>query len=342
MSIALEPAIWMPAIRAGTGADVFSESLAVELEKRGFRVAIPWLPKRAEYAPWTVPSPNPPSWATIVHVNTWMPPRFIPRRLPVLATLHHAVHSPAMAHYKGLVRASYHKRWIAPNERRVLHRADRVVAVSRHAAETARVALCDVPIDVIHNGVDVVRFAPGERHRATGDPFRLLYVGGWTALKGVDLLAPIMRALGDGFELRYTGGDAAQKDNADMPASMQDIGRLRGTDAVVAAMQGADALLFPSRSEGFGLVAAEAMACGLPVIATRGSSLVEVVADGVTGILCEQDDVAAFAEAARSLAVDPDRHAAMRLGARQRAVALFSVDTMVEAYIRIYRDLLSG
>src|SRR5699024_2169885 len=159
---------------------------------------------------------------------------------------------------------------------RVMRRADKVVAVSQFVADTARKYLTDVPMEVIYNGVDTELFRPGTRQRQPGEPFRLLYVGSWIARKGVDLLPPIMRELGDGFELRYTGGPAADKNRADMPPNMRDIGRLNGPGAVVAAMQDVDALLFPSRSEGFGLVAAEAMACGLPVIATCGSSLVEV------------------------------------------------------------------
>src|SRR5699024_10382375 len=106
--------------------------------------------------------------------------------------------------------------------------------------------------------------------------------GSWIARKGVDLLAPIMRELGDGFELWYTGGSAAAKDRADMPSNMHDLGRLDSADAVVAAMQSADAFLFPSRSEGFGLVIMEAMACGLPVIATDGSSPTELVGEYAT------------------------------------------------------------
>src|SRR5690606_18813760 len=167
-------------------------------------------------------------------------------------------HSDARA-YKGALRAAYHRWWIAPNERRVMRWADKVITVSQFTADSARQSLVDLRMQVIHNGVDTITFRPGMRQRQPGDPFRLLFVGSWMARKGVDLLAPTMRALGDGFELHYTGGPAAAQDKAGMPANMIDIGRLQGDAAVAAAMQNADALLFPSRSEGFGLVAAEAM-----------------------------------------------------------------------------------
>lgn len=331
------PAIWFPTVRTGTGTDVFTQRLVADLCKRRVRAEITWLPLRAEYAPWTVPIPQPPAWATVAHVSTWLHTRFIPCGLPVVATIHHAVHHPDANAYKGPLRAAYHRWWIAPNERRVLRQVQRVVAVSQFVANSARHSLLDVPLQVIYNGVDTERFCPGTRQRQPGEPFKLLFVGSWMARKGVDLLAPILRQLGEGFVLHYTGGPAAQKDKAHMPSNMIDIGRLQGDATVVAAMQNADALLFPSRSEGFGLVAAEAMACGLPVIAARSASLVEVVADGQTGVLCQPDDVAAFVTATRSLAADKARYASLAQAARLQAVEHFSETTMTNAYLHLYQ-----
>lgn len=338
-SMSKSPAVWFPAVRTGTGTDVFTERVVVELRRRGVRAGICWLPLRAEYAPWTVAVPRPPEWANVVHVNSWLHPRFLPKNLPVLATIHHASHHPAVRPYKGIARALYHDCWIAPNERRTLRRADRIVAVSRFVADTARATLLDRPMAVIHNGVDTDTFCPGNRHRRLEEPFRLLYVGGWKRLKGVDLLASIMRALGDGYELRYTGGSAAEPDKPGLPGNMHDIGRLQGDEAVAAAMQGADALLFPSRSEGFGLVAVEAMACGLPVIAARGSSLMEVIVDGVTGALCPQDDAKTFAMSVRALAADIERYVMASRSARALVMERFSMTTMLDHYIRAYMAL---
>lgn len=340
MSEQTAPAIWFPAVRTGTGTDVFTERLVAGLQARGLRAEITWLPLRAEYAPWTVPVPPLPAWATVCHINTWLHPRFIPEQLPVVATLHHAIHDPALRPYKGWLRAMYHKWWIAPIERRVLHRADRVVAVSRFVADMARRTLCDMPMQVIYNGIDTDLFRPGNRERQPGEPFRLLYVGSWMSRKGVDLLAPIMRELGDGFELHYTGGSAAEKDKAGMPHNMHDIGRL-SLPQVVEAMQNADAFLFPSRSEGFGLVAAEAMACGLPVFATRSASLIEVLAEGRAGILCPPDDVGAFVAAAKALDLDTQGVGRLKQVARAWVVEQFSYDAMIESHIRLYCENLT-
>lgn len=334
------PAVWFPAIRSGSGADVFTERLAAGLRGRGLRAEITWLPLRAEYAPWTVPAPRPPEWANVVHVNTWLHSRFIPKDMPVVATIHHAMHHPAVRLYKGPVRATYHRCWIAPNERRVLRRADKIVAVSRFVAETARQTLLDAPMQVIYNGVDTDKFRPGGRRRKPQEPFRLLYVGSWKKLKGVDLLRSIMRELGNGFELRYTGGQSAERDKADMPANMHDIGWLRGETAVADVMRDVDALLFPSRNEGFGFAAVEAMACGLPVIASRTSSLPEIVDDGVTGALCRMNDVAAYAVSVRNIAANEKDYLRLSQAARERAVTLFTAERMYDAYTNTYHVCL--
>lgn len=333
------PAIWFLAVRAGTGTDIFTERLASELRARGWITGITWLPLRAEYAPWTVAVPEVPSWADIVHVNTWLPIRFLPTKLPVVATVHHAVHHPGAMAYKGRVRAAYHRSWIAPNERRVLGRADYVVAVSEFVSEASRKTLLDVPMHVIYNGIDTDVFRPIERERMEGAPFRLLYVGSWMARKGVDLLSSIMCELGNGFELCYTGGPAAERHKRTMPDNMRDIGRLRGERALVTTMHSADALLFPTRSEGFGLVAAEAMACGLPVVATRCSSIPEVVEDGVTGKLCRLDDPHDFVVAIRHLAADAECRARFAQQGRSRVVHRFSVDAMLQKYTSVYSKL---
>lgn len=337
MSGQREPAVWFPTVRTGSGSEVFTERLVDELVKRGLRAEITWLPLRAEFAPWTVAIPKPPDWANVIHVNTWLHPRFLTKSMPVVATLHHSIHHPDLKQYKGRLRSLYHERWIAPIERQTMRLADDVVAVSVFAAETARRTLLDRPIEVVQNGVDVEQFKPAVQ-QSVHQPFRLLYVGKWVPLKGVDLLAPIMRELGTGFELLYTGGPAVDGDRGKHPSNMRDLGRLRGAAAVIQAMQGADAFLFPSLTEGFPLVAIEAMACGLPIIATRASSLAEVVEDGVSGFLCLQDEVGAFSEAARRLVQDQALCERMAVAARRRAVKEFSVERMVDAYVRIYRE----
>ena len=340
MNDLVEPAVWFPAVRAGTGADNFTESLVEGLLRRGLRAEIFWLPHRAEYLPWTVPVPKLPVWANIVHVNTWLHRSFIPLELPIVATMHLCVHDSALLPYKSLAQSLYHSYWIRRLERYVLTHARKLVAVSGYTADRTNKAFGNRDMVVIHNGVDLNIFQPMQRNEP-GRPFRLLFVGNWSARKGVDLLSPIMNGLGPDFELTYTASKNPKKRSKNLPAWSGSISYIRNQDEMVHIYQSADALLFPTRMEGLPLAALEAQACGLPVIATNGSSLPEVVEDDATGILCPQDEVSAFAEATRRLATEPGLWLRMGKAARARAETHFSIETMIDRYMAVYRAILA-
>lgn len=332
-------AIWFPTVRCGTGTDVFTIALVEELNKRGIRAEITWLPHHAEYLPWFVHKPEVPEWATIVHVNTWLHSRFLPKNIPVVATLHHSIHDPNLRPYKGWLRAMYHQYWIAPNERRVMQQAQQVTAVSQFVADMAKRTLCDVPIQVIYNGIDTDLFCRGNRVRQKDEPFRLLYVGSWMRRKGVDLLSPIMRELGEGFELYYTGGAAAEKDKLKMPENMHDLGHLNRED-VIREMQNSDAFLFPSRSEGHPLVAIEAMSCGLPVIGMSGSSIVETIQHSVTGFLCPKEDINEFVNVIKKINAMGLDLLNMKINSRAYVVENYKVSKTIDSFVAIYLDCL--
>jgi glycosyltransferase involved in cell wall biosynthesis len=332
------PSVWFPAIRSGSGADVYTLRLAEALEKRGIRAEIAWLPLRAEYAPWSVPVPKPPAWANVVHINSWLPPRFIPRNLPILATLHSCVHDPALTPYKSTAQALYHRLWIKAIEAENLRNAAKVVAVSRYAAREAQAVFGQANIEVIYNWVDTGLFHPAPRE-TPHHPFRLLFVGKWRRLKGTDLLAPILRCLGPDFVLRFTakGSPGASRD---LPPNLIPVAWLNESSQLARLYRESDALLFPSRLEGLSLTMLEAQASGLPVIASDGSSLPEVVEDGATGLLCPVDDVDAFAAAARFLAENPARWREMAHAARRRAVERFAEEAALDRYVRLYNEIV--
>lgn len=333
-----KPAVWLPAIRAGTGADVFTERLAKGLGELGVRAEITWLPLRAEYAPWTVVAPRPPAWANVVHINTWLHRRFLPACLPIVATVHHCVHEPGMAPYKSVPQAAYHRHWVLPLERVALSRAHGVVAVSEYTARRTREIFATKDIRVIHNGVPAPLHIVAPRTPARAGPFRLLYVGSWSRRKGSDLLSPIMRALGEEFELHYAGAGADVADARTLPSNCHMAGRPDDFQLDLL-YRNSDALLLPTRLEGFGQVAVEAMARGTPVIATRGSAIPEVVQDDVSGILCRQDDINAFANAARRLAGDAEGWFRLSAGALKQAER-FSISAMSQAYRSVYSEII--
>lgn len=330
--------IWFPAVRSGTGADVFTIRLAQALRARGIRADITWLPHRAEYAPWSVARPRPPEWATVAHINSWLHRRFIPRNLPLVMTLHSCVHDPAFKPYKKLPRALYHRFWIKRSEAHSLGRAAIATAVSQYTADQAAAIFGRKDIKVLYNWIDTDVFSPDARAHPH-QPFRLLFVGKPSIRKGADLLPQIMRILGPDFELRYTG-EPKDIGVSDLPENMISIGRLESEAAVVNAYREADALLFPSRLEGLSLAMLEAQSCGLPIIATRASSLPEVVEHQKTGILCPADQPEAFAEAAQQLC-DSRKWLLISKTSRMRATKMFREEYRLGAWIDLYQRLSS-
>lgn len=327
--------IWFPTVKCGTGTDVFTITLVKELNNRGIRAEITWLPHHVEYLPWFVHKPEVPEWATIVHINTWLHPRFIPNDLPIVATLHHSIHDPELQPFKGFLRTLYHNYWIKSIERKTMQHANKVVAVSQFAASITQQHVIDLPINVIYNGVNIKKFKPNKCNKIN-KPFQLLYIGGWKQLKGVDLLAPIMTVLGNSYVLHYTGDQISRKD---MPDNTIDIGHLTQNEVIIA-MQQANALLFPTRSEGFGLVAIEAQACGLPVITTNGSALPEVVWHGETGFLCEKNNVQSFVNAIIELKETIGLQEKLSEQAQSYIENNFKIEQMVQQYIYVYEEVL--
>lgn len=331
------PAVWLPTIRAGTGADVFVRRLCDGLNARGIRAGITWLPHRAEYLPWTVPVPQPPDWANIAHVNSWLPKRFWPHNLPAVATVHHLVHDPAYRPFRSSAQAAYHELVIRPRELRAIREADAVTTVSDYVRRTVVAFSGREDIAMIHNWIDTAAFSPAEAgdERKVG-PFRLFMAGSHTRRKGIDLLPAFVDALGPGFEVRYAGAPV------DPRAPMDDVvelGRI-SEDALIREYRECDAVVSLSRYEGFGYTALEAMACGKPFLGFRTSALPEVVGDE-GGVLVAVDDVQALADAAKGLR-ERYGHACERgvLG-RSRIMQKFGTLNLDE-YIELYSPLIGG
>lgn len=329
--------IWFPAIRAGTGADVFTIRLVEALNRRGIRAEITWLPHRAEYAPWIVVVPKPPVWANVVHINSWLHTRFIPTGLPLVVTVHGCVHDLALEPYKSLPQALYHRWWINRLEAATIHRANAVTAVSHYTTKQTSTVFGRQDIMAIHNWIDTAQFSPVVRHEPH-HPFRLLFVGNLTRRKGADLLPRIMEKLSSDFELHFTGTPPAWKK---LPDNMVPIGWTSQPETLRQWFGEADALLFPSRMEGLPLAVLEAQACGLPVIASNSASLPELIEHGQNGLLCPVDDVDAFVVAARRLRDDPTTWIRMCIDARKRAVGKFGEETAIEKYLAVYNRLLT-
>ncbi len=198
-------------------------------------------------------------------------------------------------------------------------------------------------VEVIHCGVDPSRLAPVER-RSDG-PLRIVAVGTLHEVKGQVHLIEACRRLaeaGVAFTCRFIGDGpdraqlAARIDQLGLMDRVQLPGRMT-SDAVAAELAAADVLVAPSvptrggKREGIPVVLMEAMATGLPVVASRLSGIPELVTDEADGLLVPPGDDAALAAALGRLARDPALR--RRLGAcgRETILAGFDVDANARA-----------
>ncbi len=333
--------VWFPVIQGDSGSDVFTRRLANALQQRGIATEITFFSSYYQFAPYLLRSFPPPSGTHIIHANSWNGFAFKRPGIPLVVTEHHCVFDPRYRPYKSFAQHIYHETLIRPFEMASFRAASIITVVSQFTASSLANTLNIFSAKVIYNWIDTMAFTPADpiaspRRR----PFRLLFVGNPSMRKGTDLLTSIMKQLGPNFELHFTSGLRGMKDTHLIP-NMVPLGRITDHE-LIKAYHGCDALLFPSRFEGFGYAPLEAMACGKPVISTDISSLPEVIEDGVTGILCPVDDVGAFVTACRNLANNPNVAQKYGHAARQRAEALFSEKIIVPQYVALYERLASG
>jgi len=215
--------------------------------------------------------------------------------------------------------APYH-RLAAPLIRMIWRRARVIVANSTGLSELARAFERRVPLRIISNGVDLAYYAPTTRG---WNPPHLLFVGRLVYQKGLDLLFQALGGLRDHpWELRLVGDGPQRADLQALAEKYQIAGRVHfenwlGGAALLEKYQQANLFVFPSRHEGMPNAVLEAMACGLPVIATRIAGNEELVADGETGLLTPTEDAGALRRALAQLLTDAGL--CQRMGAAGRA-----------------------
>lgn len=138
-------------------------------------------------------------------------------------------------------------------------------------------------------------------------------------------------------------GDGPEREEAEREARAlevtEDVRFLGRLDSVASLLQASDLFVLPSQTESFGLAALEAMACGVPVVATRAGGIPEVIEDGVTGLLEPVGSVEAMGRRAVELLRDAPRWQAMRAACIARAQS-YSVDNVVPQYERFYEETL--
>ncbi|HET7313027.1 glycosyltransferase, partial [Salinisphaera sp.] len=210
-------------------------------------------------------------------------------------------------------------------------------------------------IRLIRNGIDIARFAPGSRVPVEGLPApdadtRVIgTVGRLDPVKGFDDLLQAMAKLvarrdlprlhlvvvGDGPEherLRERIASLGLEERVTLAGQRDDA------DALLRLF---DVYVCSSIAEGIALTILEAMATGLPVVATAVGGNPELVRDGETGLLTPARQPEALADALARVLAQPERARAMGEAARRRVEAEFSIDAMVDGYIKLYDELLA-
>jgi D-inositol-3-phosphate glycosyltransferase len=246
----------------------------------------------------------------------------------------------------------------AVGEQQVVDEADRLIVntedearqlVSLHHADSVR-------IDVVHPGVDLDMFTPGDKAAARrklgldeGTP-TVAFVGRIQPLKAPDVLLRAAAKL-PGVRVLIAGGPSGSGLSApDVLVRLADeLGMAdrvtflppQSREQLVEVYRAADLVAVPSYSESFGLVAVEAQACGTPVVAAAVGGLPVAVRDGVTGALVDGHDPDRWAaDLDRLLTLEPESLAAMGRAAAEHA-ATFSWDHTVDALLAAYERAIA-
>jgi glycosyltransferase involved in cell wall biosynthesis len=231
---------------------------------------------------------------------------------------------------------------------------ERVVAIS--AAVKRCLSGGGVPesrVSVISSAVDPSRLRPLRSRAevrqglgASADGAVLLVLAALVRRKGVDVLLQALGALAkDGLRpVLWVAGDGPQRlllealaRHAGVDAQVRFLGRRPDVPDLLGAC---DIVVIPSRREGLGVAALEAMAAGRPVIASAVGGLAEAIVDRRTGLLVPPEDPPALANALAELLHDPALRDTLGRAGRRRVAESFSAEQMVEAYVRLYERVL--
>ena len=236
---------------------------------------------------------------------------------------------------------------------------DRMVFVSDDARRAALTngGLSDRGVETIVNGIDLERYAAGTAAARAQKKDELGIPPGAAVLGIVARLTPakdhanLLRAfkiiVEDGLDARLlVVGDGELREQ--LEAETDELGQKKevlyvGARSDVPELLGVmDVFVLSSYTEGLAMTLLEAMAAGLPIVATSVGGNSEVVVDGETGIIVPPRDSRALAEAVRELLLKPEMAAGMGQKGRGRACAEFGIDAMVRQYEKLYESVTGG
>lgn len=228
-------------------------------------------------------------------------------------------------------------------------------ALAAVSAPTARSFSLEsgIPVErfaVLHSGVDLDRFHPGiPSDHAQDRTVVLTCVARLGQLKGHDVL---IRAFQLALQRSPVRMELQLVGDGRFRASLEALARTCGVESrvhfageitdVAECLRRSDVFVLASLQEGRPMSIMEALASGLPVVATRVGAVADLVEHGVHGLLVSPNDVTGLADAMIELACDGDKRRRFGVSARQRAAASLSLDTMVNSYFDFYREVMAG
>lgn len=243
-------------------------------------------------------------------------------------------------------------KWLA------MHRATKLVCVSR-SLETLATSVRGFPRHracTIYNGIDLTRFSPSPspvlraRLGLSSSEVLIGAVGNVRAPKGYPILLRAiaqLRALGLQVHLAIAGDDTglladelrALRTQLGLDAHVTFVGFIGD---VPSFLNGLDLFVLSSLSEGFSLATVQALATGLPVVATRSGGPEEIVEAGVSGVLVETESVGALVEGLSALIRSAEDRQSLASAGRARALAHFSLDAMLMSYRELYHEVIAS
>jgi alpha-maltose-1-phosphate synthase len=231
--------------------------------------------------------------------------------------------------------------------------ADAVIAITEQERQLLSQFIPIKQIRVIPHGIDLAQWATPEKEPvdATGlpglPPRYLLYTGRIAQNKGLPLLLGALALIppSERIPLVIMGRDWGMGPELEIQARHLGIekdvvwlGHVQDPAAYRGVFRGATAFTFPSEWEAFGLVLLEAMAAGVPIVATAVGGVPEVLDEGRAGRLVPYGDAYALATGIREVVGSSDRSSALVAAGRQR-VQNYSWDRVIEEHLALYREL---
>lgn len=275
--------------------------------------------------------------ANIIHTSPDYAYFFTKPTIPMVITFHNYVLDSWMNSYSSILQRIHYKTDLKLFTRIAASKAHVITAVSRFTAGIAIKHLgLSRDIQVIYNGIDSKLFYP--RSRKNGKKIRVLFSGNISLRKGAQWLPGISDRLKRDVIIYYTSGLRGKGMLPEKP-NMVPVGSVpyAGMPDFYNTM---DIVLMPTVREGFGLAVAEAMACGLPVVASDCSAIPELLINNKGGFLCPVGDVDAFAEKVNTLADSPELRKTMGEYNRARVEKEFTMDKMIKGYQRLFEETM--